>query len=82
MSKKNRYTVPSEGMIRNAWTSVALSSGLLVAIGSWTLTDRIGAGKLTGTLPDENGTYLAAPDGKVRKFMNAGDLITYFRRMK
>lgn len=82
MGKKNRYTVPGDSMIRSAWSSVALSSGLIAPIGSWSLTDRFGAAKLTGMDPGTDGTYLITPATKAVMYSSLSELTDYFRSLR
>ena len=81
MGKKNKFSIPSDSAVRSAWSAVALSSGLLVPLGSWTLTDRTGATKLTGKDPGVVGTYLVIGE-KATMYATLGDLSDFFKGLR
>lgn len=82
MSKKKRPSVPSDSALRNAWSSVALSSGLAVTLSAWTITDRTGAAKLTGTMPPQDGTYLIDGRNRAIRLASADAMLEYFRALR
>ena len=81
MGKKNKLSIPSDSAVRSAWSAVALSSGLLVPLGSWTLTDRTGATKLTGKDPGVVGTYLVMGE-KASMYATLSDLSEFFKGLR
>lgn len=81
MGKKNKFSIPSDSTVRGAWSAVALSSGIIVPLGSWNLTDRAGATKLTGSDPGVVGTYLVIGE-KATMYATLSDLVNFFKGLR
>lgn len=82
MSKKNKPQIPSDSVLRNAWSSVAVSSGLAVTISAWTISDRIGTAKLTGTMPEADGIYLIDQKNRITHMATVNAMLDYFKNLR